>query len=205
MDIPTAPLGQSFATLPEAFYAPVSPSPVVAPAWMGFNQKLANELNLDLSYWQGDEGLHVLAGNKVAPNSQPVAMAYAGHQFGNWVPQLGDGRAHILGDVRSKKGQLFDMQLKGSGPTPFSRNGDGRAAIGPVLREYVMSEAMHNLGIPTRVHLPLSQLVNGCSGKPDCLAQSSRGSPRALCGSARFSISWRADNMMHWRNWRTLL
>lgn len=149
MDIPTAPLGQSFATLPEQFYSPVAPSPVVAPAWMGFNQKLAEELGLDLAYWRGDDGLQILAGNKVAPNSQPVAMAYAGHQFGNWVPQLGDGRAHILGDVANASEQTLDVQLKGSGPTPFSRNGDGRAAIGPVLREYVMSEAMHNLGVPT--------------------------------------------------------
>lgn len=149
MDIPTTPLGQSFAALPDQFFSPVTPTPVHAPAWISFNQSLAQTLGMDLDFWQSKDGLAILAGNKVAPNSQPVAMAYAGHQFGNWVPQLGDGRAHILGDVTRADGKVFDLQLKGSGPTPFSRNGDGRAALGPVLREYVMSEAMHALGVPT--------------------------------------------------------
>jgi uncharacterized protein YdiU (UPF0061 family) len=149
MDIPTTPLGQSFAALPDQFFSPVTPTPVHAPAWISFNQPLAQTLGMDLDVWQSEDGLAILAGNKVAPNSQPVAMAYAGHQFGNWVPQLGDGRAHILGDVTRADGKVFDLQLKGSGPTPFSRNGDGRAALGPVLREYVMSEAMHALGVPT--------------------------------------------------------
>lgn len=149
MDIPTTPLGQSFAALPDQFFSPVTPTPVHTPAWISFNQPLAQTLGMDLDFWQSEDGLAILAGNKVAPNSQPVAMAYAGHQFGNWVPQLGDGRAHILGDVTRADGKVFDLQLKGSGPTPFSRNGDGRAALGPVLREYVMSEAMHALGVPT--------------------------------------------------------
>lgn len=149
MDIPTAPLGQSFAALPDLFYTPVAPTPVAAPAWIGFNSKLADALNLDEAFWRSEEGMAILSGNKTSPHSQPVAMAYAGHQFGNWVPQLGDGRAHILGDVTGPDGQIYDVQLKGSGPTPFSRNGDGRAALGPVLREYVMSEAMHSLGVPT--------------------------------------------------------
>lgn len=149
MDIPTPPLGQSYAALPDLFYAPVAPTPVAAPRWIDFNSPLATELGMDVAFWRGDDGMAILSGNTIAPNTHPVAMAYAGHQFGNWVPQLGDGRAHILGDVRGSDGQIYDVQLKGSGPTPFSRNGDGRAALGPVLREYVMSEAMHHLGVPT--------------------------------------------------------
>ena len=95
------------------------------------------------------QGVEVLAGNRVAAGSEPMALAYAGHQFGHFVPQLGDGRACLLGDLQGKDGRRFDVQLKGSGPTPFSRRGDGRAALGPVLREYVVSEAMHALGVPT--------------------------------------------------------
>ena len=116
MDIPTAPLGQSFAALPDLFYAPVAPTPVVAPTWIGFNNKLAETLGLDRSFWQGDEGMAILSGNNVADGSQPVAMAYAGHQFGNWVPQLGDGRAHILGDVTAPNGQTYEVQ--GRPPSP---------------------------------------------------------------------------------------
>ena len=95
------------------------------------------------------QAVEILAGNRIAVGSQPIALAYAGHQFGNFVPQLGDGRAILLGEVVDRAGQRRDIQLKGSGPTPFSRRGDGRAALGPVLREYIVSEAMAALGIPT--------------------------------------------------------
>ena len=91
----------------------------------------------------------MLAGNRVPEGAEPLAMAYAGFQFGNWVPQLGDGRAILLGEVVDREGVRYDIQLKGAGRTPFSRNGDGRAGLGPVLREYVLSEAMHRLGVPT--------------------------------------------------------
>ena len=137
----------SYARLPDKFHARLDPTPVKAPAWLAFNDGLASELGL--SELQSDNGLAMLAGNSVVEGSEPLAMAYAGQQFGNWSPQLGDGRALLLGEVIDTSGTRFDLQLKGSGPTPFSRMGDGRAWIGPVLREYLVSEAMHALAIPT--------------------------------------------------------
>ncbi len=113
------------------------------------NTELALNLGLDPDWLAGPEGLEVLAGRAVPEAAEPIAMAYAGHQFGHFVPQLGDGRAILLGEVIDQQGVRRDVQLKGSGRTPFSRGGDGRAALGPVLREYVVSEAMAALGIPT--------------------------------------------------------
>src|SRR6202008_2607477 len=113
------------------------------------NKKLAWHLRLDPGKLAAPEGIEILAGNRVPKRGEPLAMAYAGHQFGTFVPQLGDGRAILLGEVIDKDGVRRDIQLKGSGPTPFSRRGDGRAALGPVLREYVVTEAMAALGIPT--------------------------------------------------------
>lgn len=139
----------SYARLPERFYAKLPPTPVSAPRLLKLNLALAHELGLDPDVLASPDGVAMLAGNRVAEGSEPIAMAYAGHQFGNFVPQLGDGRAVLLGEVVDSKGRRRDIQLKGSGPTPFSRNGDGRAALGPVLREYIISEAMHALGIPT--------------------------------------------------------
>ena len=134
----------SYARLPERFYARVNPERVASPRLIKVNAQLARELGLDPDALASAEGMEVLAGNRVAEGSEPLAMAYAGHQFGHFVPQLGDGRACLLGEVRG-----FDVQLKGSGSTPFSRRGDGRAALGPVLREYLVSEAMAALGVPT--------------------------------------------------------
>ena len=134
----------SYARLPERFFARVDLVQVAAPRLIKVNEGLARELGLDSAVLASAEGVEVLAGNRVAEGSEPLAMAYAGHQFGHFVPQLGDGRACLLGEVRG-----YDVQLKGSGPTPFSRRGDGRAALGPVLREYVVSEAMAALGVPT--------------------------------------------------------
>ena len=99
--------------------------------------------------WRARKACEILAGNRVAEGAEPLALAYAGHQFGHFVPQLGDGRANLLGEVMGRDGVRYDIQLKGSGPTPFSRGGDGRAALGPVLREYIVSEAMAALGVPT--------------------------------------------------------
>lgn len=113
------------------------------------NRELATELGLDLARLDTDEGLAILSGNQLAEGSQPLAMAYSGHQFGGFSPQLGDGRAILLGEVVARNGQRYDIQLKGSGATPFSRRGDGRSALGPVLREYIVSEAMAALGVPT--------------------------------------------------------
>jgi len=139
----------SYARLPERFFARLPPTPVAVPALVKLNETLARELGLDPARLASPEGVAFLAGNSVPPTGEPLAMAYAGHQFGSFVPQLGDGRAILLGEVIDRSGQRRDIQLKGSGPTPFSRRGDGRAALGPVLREYIVSEAMPALGVPT--------------------------------------------------------
>jgi|SRR5579871_377847 len=139
----------SYARLPERFYARLAPTPVAEPRLIRLNVGLARQLGLDTVRLAECESVEMLAGNRLPPGAEPIAMAYAGHQFGNWVPQLGDGRAILLGELRDANGVRRDIQLKGAGPTPFSRNGDGRAALGPVLREYIVSEAMAALGIPT--------------------------------------------------------
>src|ERR1700738_1937972 len=139
----------SYACLPDRFFARLRPTPVAAPRLVRLNKKLAWHLGLDPGKLAAPEGVEILAGNRVPKRGEPLAMAYAGHQFGTFVPQLGDGRAILLGEVIDRDGVRRDIQLKGSGPTPFSRRGDGRAALGPVLREYIVSEAMAALGIPT--------------------------------------------------------
>jgi uncharacterized protein YdiU (UPF0061 family) len=143
------PFDNSYAALPESFFARVAPTPVSAPRLLKLNRPLALQLGLDPDWLSSPEGAEILAGKSVPDGAEPIAMAYAGHQFGNFVPQLGDGRAILLGEVIDTDGVRRDIQLKGSGPTPFSRRGDGRAALGPVLREYIVSEAMAALGIPT--------------------------------------------------------
>src|SRR3954468_7614939 len=143
------PFENTYARLPGRFYARVAPTPVLAPRLIRLNTQLALELGLDPNWLAGPEGLEVLAGRLVPDSAEPIAMAYAGHQFGHFVPQLGDGRAILLGEIVDRQGVRRDVQLKGSGPTPYSRRGDGRAALGPVLREYIVSEAMTALGIPS--------------------------------------------------------
>lgn len=143
------PFDNSYARLPERFFARVAPTPVGAPRLIRVNGPLATRLGLDPDRLASEEGVEVLAGNRVPETAEPIATAYAGHQFGTFVPQLGDGRAILLGEVVDRAGVRRDVQLKGSGRTPFSRGGDGRAPLGPVLREYVVSEAMAALGIPT--------------------------------------------------------
>jgi uncharacterized protein YdiU (UPF0061 family) len=148
--LPAAGLGQgSYAELPDRFFQRAELSPVRAPKLIRLNRPLAEELGLDAGFLASPEGLAVLAGNASPKNVQPLALAYAGHQFGNFVPQLGDGRALLIGEAIDRDGKRRDVQLKGSGRTRFSRGGDGRAALGPVLREYIVSEAMAALGIPT--------------------------------------------------------
>jgi uncharacterized protein YdiU (UPF0061 family) len=134
------PFDNSYARLPERFFARLPPTPVAAPRLIRLNDALVRHLQLDPEKLASPEGVAVLGGNRVPKMGEPLAMAYAGHQFGAFVPQLGDGRAILLGDVVDAEGVRRDIQLKGSGPTPFSRNGDGRAALGPVLREYIVSE-----------------------------------------------------------------
>jgi len=142
-------LAAGYARLPEHFFARLDPTPVAKPRLIEFNRALATELGLELGGLDEAALAGVFAGNSLLPGGEPIAMAYAGHQFGQFVPQLGDGRAILLGEVRDRNGVRRDIQLKGSGRTPFSRSGDGRAAVGPVLREYLVSEAMHALGIPS--------------------------------------------------------
>ncbi|KQT54676.1 hypothetical protein ASG43_03610 [Aureimonas sp. Leaf454] len=139
----------SYARLDAPFHRPTLPTPVPAPRLVQLNRPLAEELGLDPDALDSQEGAEILSGNRIPRGAEPIAAAYAGHQFGNFVPQLGDGRAILLGEVVDRAGRRRDIQLKGSGPTPFSRGGDGRAALGPVLREYIVSEAMAALGIPT--------------------------------------------------------
>jgi uncharacterized protein YdiU (UPF0061 family) len=143
------PFENTYARLPERFFARVTPTPVRAPRLIRVNGPLATRLALDPVWLAGGEGLQVLAGNSVPETAEPLATAYAGHQFGTFVPQLGDGRAILLGELVEPSGARRDIQLKGAGRTLYSRGGDGRAALGPVLREYVVSEAMAALGIPT--------------------------------------------------------
>ncbi|MCQ4087882.1 YdiU family protein [Saccharibacillus sp. JS10] len=138
----------SYAELSEVFYSSLSPVPVAAPDVVMVNEAVAAELGLDLEWLHSEEAAAVFAGNILPEGSKPLAQAYAGHQFGNFA-RLGDGRAVLLGEQQTPSGERFDIQLKGSGRTPFSRGGDGRAALGPMLREYIISEAMYSFGIPT--------------------------------------------------------
>ena len=133
----------------EGLYVPWKATQVAQPKLVKFNRELAEELGINAAALDSNEGARIFAGNEVPEGATPLAQAYAGHQFGGFVPQLGDGRALLLGEVADRDGCRRDIQLKGSGPTPFSRAGDGRAALGPVLREYLIGEAMHALGIPT--------------------------------------------------------
>lgn len=139
----------SYARLPDGFFARVQPTPVSEPRLLALNEGLAARLGLDAGWLRGPEGVAMFAGNALPDGAEPIAQAYAGHQFGGFVPQLGDGRAVLLGEVVAPDGARFDIQLKGSGKTPFSRRGDGRAWLGPVLREYIISEFMHAMGVPT--------------------------------------------------------
>jgi uncharacterized protein YdiU (UPF0061 family) len=145
---PAFGFAHSYAALPERFYARLDPARTAAPQLVAFNRGLAEELGLDLGAVE-PLAAEIFSGNRLPADARPLAMAYAGHQFGQFVPQLGDGRALLLGEVIDRRGVRRDIQLKGSGQTPFSRRGDGKAALGPVLREYIVAEAMHALGIPT--------------------------------------------------------
>ncbi len=141
-------LDNSYARLPKLFFSRLNPTPVRLPKLIIFNYPLASSLGLAIQALQGKDGVAVLAGNQIPAGALPLAQAYAGHQFGHFT-MLGDGRALLLGEQITPLGERFDIQLKGSGKTPYSRRGDGRAALGPMLREYIISEAMHALGIPT--------------------------------------------------------
>ncbi|MCM3638597.1 YdiU family protein [Sporosarcina luteola] len=138
----------SYTRLPEPFYAETNPEEAPSPELVVFNQPLAESLGLDAELLESEEGAEIFAGNMMPEGAEPIAQAYAGHQFGHFT-MLGDGRAVLLGEQMTPEGKRFDIQLKGSGKTPFSRGGDGRAGLGPMVREFIISEAMHALGIPT--------------------------------------------------------
>ena len=144
------PFRNTYARLPEDFYSETLPTPVANPKLFKINHALAEELGL-AEVFEDKDASEYFSGNKILEGSEPIAMAYSGHQFGGFSPQLGDGRAILLGEVKSvgDNGVRYDIQLKGSGKTPWSRGGDGRSALGPVIREYLLSEAMHKLGVPT--------------------------------------------------------
>lgn len=149
MNAISLPFENSYASLPERFFVRQAPIPVQAPSLIRLNLQLCTLLGLDADALSSQDGAEIFAGNTVPIGADPLSMAYAGHQFGGWVPQLGDGRATLLGEIVGVDGIRRDIQLKGSGRTHFSRGGDGRAAVGPVLREYIVSEAMNALGVPT--------------------------------------------------------
>jgi uncharacterized protein YdiU (UPF0061 family) len=142
-------LENDYQRLPATLYTRLAPVPVASPTLVKFNEPLAAELRLDLDLNDQGRLARIFSGNEQLPGSQPIALAYAGHQFGGFVPRLGDGRAILLGEARDRYGVLKDIQLKGAGRTVYSRGGDGRAALGPVLREYLVSEAMTAMGIPS--------------------------------------------------------
>ncbi len=147
--MPAIAFDNSYARLPEHFFARLSPTPVPQPGLIAVNEALADELAIDPAHLRSEAGIAWLAGNALPEGAEPLAAAYAGHQFGGFVPQLGDGRAILLGEVVGRDGVRRDLQLKGAGPTPWSRGGDGRSPLGPVIREYLVSEAMAGLGVPT--------------------------------------------------------
>ena len=135
----------SYSSLGDSFYSKISPTPVESPNIVKLNYELADELGINLSKISSTKLANFFSGNLIAEDSKPLAMVYAGHQFGHFVPQLGDGRAILLGEVIDKFNLRRDIQLKGSGITPYSRQGDGRAALGPVLREYIVSDVDNNI------------------------------------------------------------
>ena len=146
---PSLPFDNSYTRLPPKFYTHQLPDPVSSPGLIRVNHALADYLGFDPTWLESNTGIDFAAGNFIPAGAEPIATVYAGHQFGGWNPQLGDGRAILLGELIANDGIRFDIQLKGSGRTPYSRGGDGRSPVGPVLREYIVSEAMNVLGVPT--------------------------------------------------------
>jgi serine/tyrosine/threonine adenylyltransferase len=139
----------TFARLPDSFHSRLNPTPLPAPYLVSFNANAARLIDLDIEEFSRADFAEHFTGNRLLPGAEPLSMLYAGHQFGHFVPQLGDGRAILLGEIRNRAGELWDVQLKGAGITPYSRSADGRAVLRSSIREYLCSEAMHGLGIPT--------------------------------------------------------
>ena len=190
---PIAVFSNGYARLPEHFFARLSPTPVANANLIKFNVSLAAELGVDTRGVEPDALAAIFAGNVLPSGGEPIAMAYAGHQFGNFVPRLGDGRAILLGEVVDRNGERRDIQLKGAGPTPFSRRGDGRASLGPVLREYLVSGSqLHGLGIPTTRALAAVSTGEPVFRDRQLPGLYSPASHRAISGSGPSNISPRA-------------
>ncbi|SIS05535.1 Uncharacterized conserved protein YdiU, UPF0061 family [Peribacillus simplex] len=184
-------LDNSYARLPEKFFTSTNPTPVRSPELVILNESLAGTLGLDVKKLQGEDGVAVFAGNEVPEGASPLAQAYAGHQFGHFN-MLGDGRAILLGEQVLPEGERVDIQLKGPGRTPYSRGGDGRAALGPMLREYIISEAMHGLGIPTTRSLAVvttGETVIRETGLPGAI-MTRVASSHLRVGTFQFAAKW---------------
>ncbi len=164
----------TYAELPESFYSSTVPEQVANPSLVKMNPSLSADLGFSPDDYSDDYLAEVFSGNKLLEGSEPLAQAYAGHQFGGLSPQLGDGRACLLGEVKTSTGQFIDLQLKGSGRTAFSRRGDGKATLYSVLREYLISEAMHALGIPTTRSLAVVADFFGTIRRSRCFARQLR-------------------------------
>ena len=184
-------LDNSYARLPEKFFTSTNPTPVRSPELIILNESLADSLGLNVQKLQGEDGVAVFAGNEVPEGASPLAQAYAGHQFGHFN-MLGDGRAILLGEQVLPEGERVDIQLKGPGRTPYSRGGDGRAALGPMLREYIISEAMHGLGIPTTRSLAVvttGETVIRETGLPGAI-MTRVASSHLRVGTFQFAAKW---------------
>lgn len=168
-------LDHSYARLPKSFYSKINPTPVNSPELVILNDSLARELGLNPQTLKEPEGVAVLAGNQVPQGAEPVAQAYGGHQFG-YFTMLGDGRTVLLGEQITLEGKRVDIQLKGSGRTPYSRGGDGRAVLGPMLREYIISEAMAGLGIPTTRSLAVAKQAVSDAGNSSAWSSANQSS-----------------------------
>jgi uncharacterized protein YdiU (UPF0061 family) len=177
------PFENAYAKLPSQCFSKALPTPVKQPQLIRFNEALARTLNINFSNVTDDELAAVFSGNETPENSEPLAMAYSGHQFGNLNPQLGDGRAILLGDLIDEHGQLMDVQLKGAGRTPYSRGGDGRSPMGPAIREYILCEAMYALGVPTTRALAVV-----ASGEPVVRQQREPGAVFTRVGSSHIRV-----------------
>ena len=187
----------TYARLPERFFAKQEPARVPEPKLIRLNLALAAKLSMDTDWLQSADGVAMLAGNAIPEGAEPIAQAYAGHQFGGFVPQLGDGRALLLGEVIDTNGARYDVQLKGSGRTPFSRGGDGKSALGPVLREYIVSEAMAALGVPTTRALAAVATGERVMRQEGCSPAAYSPALRPVTfASELFSIFWRATISM---------
>jgi uncharacterized protein YdiU (UPF0061 family) len=192
----------TYANLPAVLFKPADSTAVTSPKFVAVNHALAREIGISETWLQSPEALQSLSGNTQLPNTSSIAMAYAGHQFGHWVPSLGDGRAILAGEVMGPDDIRRDLHLKGAGRTPYSRNGDGRATLGAMLREYIVSEAMHALGIPTTRSLAVVATGENIMREGlFFLGPFSPASPKVTCALAPSNISPPAMKTMHYEPW----